>query len=1034
MKKILNQFIPPNSRNYVQKLFILSLLINIFLARQCSVDDYKMRLYPCEKDSQTRNISFYLISDCNTDAEVSESDPIFPYYTLPVYNVSCLLCGEGEIIKYNMTSKDVYCEKCSGNTYSSGRDIKFLDNWSTKILKENFIINCFSIGSFLSEKNQGCTGMSISEDGSYIQSGHLLQGYKYLIQFIVPIKSEFPGRIVLKYKYDFTIVEGYYNGRMNIFFDYQVLEDVRENPNEYKILFHDFSPGTHELAILFNYYNKGQVPLRFYIQSLEILNVKDSQTMCMTCENSVTNDEKTKCIACPDNHYFNKEKMTCIKCAEDEMYLPGFSPFNTCNKKMPCTKYDRAISDVGKCDEGSLTKKIIFENISKEYCIIEQNNSNSSLFKNEEIVSCNIPQSPEEEKCKPGYVYSNYYNLDLLNIPINKFFDKISGWFSNGEEIFPGIYTQVGNENILIKKIPISENGGYISFGLNNSISKNEEFSILLNNKPYNHFLNNIESGIKNIRINLEPGENIIEFNYKKKDLIQNPKISISIRNITIVGSTENTEQKILISCGQSKISSQDCKECISCNPNKEKIDKVNNKCIKLGEDNQGNETEKEKERGDCPAFTSDINNDCILNEVLYIPEETLKINLAPLKDYQYYLCEEMGGYLCYEDNLFIGPIIRNSESEYNSIGYLRDLQESSDTYQYTDPLFFMSLFKESPLELTDYLYTENESDEKKDNSEKKGHIFALFSKELKNDNNNNENNLFDNSSKDGIFNMNPLKVPIITETNTQNIKNKKIKKTIAERIKNVYLIGKSLNVRFKSGVLIEYDEGETCIYNKEKKFKAYVYLKCMKNDFSFPKLVDIKEDKCTYIFEWDSPYSCKNCLTKELTHYEVSKCTKGIRQYLFESNEECLIFDISNKQLSGKDQSFNVKSIDFGNPVLTSLFEKTNRLRELDFNEPKFISVEKQQQLRKFKFEYIENEIYQEKCYFFEDFSLRVKIIIIVVICIYLTIMVIVLVYFCKYRSIRNKYERIRNIKNSTISHDRNDRRNNDIVSLESK
>ena len=58
-----------------------------------------------------------------------------------------------------------------------------------------------------------------------------------------------------------------------------------------------------------------------------------------------------------------------------------------------------------------------------------------------------------------------------------------------------------------------------------------------------------------------------------------------------------------------------------------------------------------------------------------------------------------------------------------------------------------------------------------------------------------------------------------------------------------------------------------------------------------------------------------------------------------------------------------------------------------------KIISINNERQLKKFKFDFIEKEIYIEKCYFFEDFSKRIVAIIFFILGFYLV--AIILTFF---------------------------------------
>ena len=991
------------------------LLINFFIYIQhvesqiCTIDNYKIKLHPCEQETQTRNISIYLNSKCILPKNITPDNPIYPYYTLPTYNVSCIDCLQNEKIIYDPNQKDIICQKCPNNTHSTGKDLKIIENWSEEIINQNFIVNCISIGYSSYKENKDCTKLSISHDKTYIESGTLTgDEQKYIIQIIIPFKSENWGKFILSYKKDTKYLGNFNNGVFRIFFDYKLVQfDYDEYPDFINFSY-DFSPGHHQFFITYNYYAVySNYPLKLYIKSLELINIRDSFTECQN-DNDFNYNKNIKNELCPVNQYFNKENNTCIKCEENEYSLFGFTSSNECLPKKNCTKFDLSIMDIGKCDPLSKTKKIKYDLISHNYCIFETSNEN--LFKMEKNIKCEEEILNEEEECKIGYTFSHNYRLILSNIKLNDFFDRNNGWYSNENEIFTGIYNIAGEKKELYKKVKISEYNSYISFDLELNLQKDEEFKIIINsNITHEYNLDNSKNIKYFLNISLNQGDNNIIFSYIKKSQFEPTYINpVLIKNLIIHGSSELYTERKLIPCSFNEISSSDCNECIKCESNLI-ADKQTNKCI----------TSKEGKLKNCPSYTYEENNKCILNEILYQNNEKIKINLSPLKEYQKYICKELAGNLCYEDYKFIGPIVqydnnyilRNlDEQESNTNNNKKNNIEDMEIMEYKNPLFFISLFEPNSISLTDYLYSEKGNiflnNTLKPNE---GHIFALFTQTKK------SSFLFSDD------NLNPKR-----ETNEKNssfISKKKLKVTISQNIEKIYIISQSLNVRYKSGLLIEFSHGDICLNDNSKLFKAYIYLKCSKYQISFPRLIETLDNGCTYLFQWDTPYACKNCLTKEIDYYEVTKCKNGLRNYIFSSNEECVIFNGSDINLKGYNNQFNDDTIKFENDLLQKLFFGKNVKRKLNEKEQdknnKVINIKNEKQLKKFKFDFIEKEIYQEKCYFYEDFSLRVKIIIIIICCVYLLAIILTIIYCCKYNSIKHKYQKIKNrskIKNVNI------------------
>ena len=89
--------------NNIYFLFVLTLFIYSFEENSnlnfCTIDNYKLRVHPCNHETQTRNISFYLSSPCTLPKNITKSNSIYYYYTLPTYNV--LNCTQNEKIVFN---------------------------------------------------------------------------------------------------------------------------------------------------------------------------------------------------------------------------------------------------------------------------------------------------------------------------------------------------------------------------------------------------------------------------------------------------------------------------------------------------------------------------------------------------------------------------------------------------------------------------------------------------------------------------------------------------------------------------------------------------------------------------------------------------------------------------------------------------------------------------------------------------------------------------------------------------------------------
>ena len=143
-----------NKNKKEKSLISIILLILFFICYKdikcefCTVDNYKIKLFQCDLVAKTRNITFYLSSQCILPKNITKNNPIYPYYTLPTYNVSCINCQPNEKIVYEPYKKDIICQKCPKNTYSNGNNLKFYKNWSEDIINKYFTIKCFSNNEF----------------------------------------------------------------------------------------------------------------------------------------------------------------------------------------------------------------------------------------------------------------------------------------------------------------------------------------------------------------------------------------------------------------------------------------------------------------------------------------------------------------------------------------------------------------------------------------------------------------------------------------------------------------------------------------------------------------------------------------------------------------------------------------------------------------------------------------------------------------------------------------------------------------------
>lgn len=918
----------------MEKKYILIIIVNFILkisnSYPCEEKDFKQIFSQCDLETNTRNISIILLSECENKKIEDEENILSIYSTLPVFNISCdEYCNEGEIMRFNPFENKIECEKCPENTYSSGRDFKIVNNWKKEHLKK-FTVNCFAISEKETKKDDNCTSLLISNDKTMLMTGDLIGDYmKYYIQIIYFFNSKQSGRFILKYKQDSIFENNLINGEFKLYIDYELI--IRENKknSDWKIIYKDFNEGEHQIVMTYWYF-KNNENMRLYIQNFEVINFDETSITCEKCIFSFSPQGSTNCFSCPENYFYNEISLKCEKCKDGEFSFPNS---NFCRKKEKCNIYDKELIEIGNCVNG---KKILKYKINTNYCI---ENDDLKLIE-EELCDSNLNNYNNDNndiKCVPGNVLINKFEFDFKSYLIKDFFNSYEGFISNGNEIYSYLYFS-DSEETLIKKIQIISQSAYIEFDLDLNLDKDEIFTIKINQETKTY------SNIKSIfteKMNLNLGKNTIMLIFTKEK--PKNKISVKIKGLKIYGSELSNSKKILVKCPQKYISSKDCKNCIICSNNEIPDEKQEN-CIKCFEGiaqliNNNYICSK------CPSYTYYENEQCKLNEVLINDNNKLRFNLIPFKEYYQSLCSDQSGILCYEKSFIV---ISNDNKENIS---QRDL-------------FFISIFQQSTINILDFTYEEEQ------NIFKKGQIFGLF------------------TINKPSYNINS---DIFSEQNV-TFTNSKIKKNLGQFIKKVYF-SENLN---KNSITIEMEEGDICLNDPKRNYKSYINLICNKYEISSPILKKVIDNKCTFIFDWVSPYACKNCITQDLTHFERGVCKNGKREIIFNSNDFCLIFNASNIKYKGNNNINNSNDNILNSNLYDNIFGKRN-LKIVDVNQ-NFL----------FDFDYIEKKVYIQKCSFIDNLDDSLKKYLIIIPIIYIVTFIGVIIYCKKYRKMLSEYEKI--------------------------
>ena len=216
----------------------------------------------------------------------------------------------------------------------------------------------------------------------------------------------------------------------------------------------------------------------------------------------------------------------------------------------------------------------------------------------------------------------------------------------------------------------------------------------------------------------------------------------------------------------------------------------------------------------------------------------------------------------------------------------------------------------------------------------------------------------------------------------------------IGNYLKKVYL---AENKGFNS-IILEMEDGDYCLSNKNKRYKSYINLKCNKNDISFPILSKILDDECIYIFEWKNPFFCRNCIFKDLKFILQSECKNKKKETYFLENDNCLIFNI-NDDLFGFDKIENEKLLDSNSKLYKQIFDNDNIENKDLIHEDNNLNKNFDQ------FDYVTIKSINEKCNFFPY--------IIFIPLIYIITFLILIIVYCKYKRKTDTYIRLDEMNN---------------------
>ena len=554
-------------------LFLFNFFINFFFifCDFCNQSNFKQIISSCDLNTNLRNIIITKNSFCENKGNYNPENLISLYSTLPEYNISCdEKCNLGEIINFNPLINEIECLKCPRNTFNTGENF-IISNWNIYILKK-FKIKCILLKNN-NEVKKYTNCFTISDDNSMIISNDFNHDYsKYNIQLMYFFNVKKPGIFSIKLKYDsMKINNNEINGEFKLYFDYKLISN-NENNNKWELINHNFEEGSHQILILYSFNKLNNKEMKLYIKNIQISGLEDLK--CHKCINSISNEGSFKCYSCSRNSYYNLTNNKCEECEKDKFSLPDSS---SCINKQNCSNYDLNLINIGKCINN---KKILKFNIN-DLCI---NNNNIILIQE---INCN-----ENEDLKFNYFdftfnFNNYLLID--------FFDVVYGFFSNGKEIYSGLYNGI-TESILIKEFYHIPSFTNIEIDLELNLENDENFIIKINDE--------------------EKKYNLISKNLTEKFLFKNDYVKLSFIYIKNSSSIKIKNGVII-----KKIHIYD--------------------------------SQNDEEIIECPSYTFKLYNTCYLNDVLFQAKEKLKYNLLPFKNYIKTLCDNYNN-LCYQNSFIL--------------------------------------------------------------------------------------------------------------------------------------------------------------------------------------------------------------------------------------------------------------------------------------------------------------------------------------------------------------------------------------------
>jgi len=173
-------------------------------------------------------------------------------------------------------------------------------------------------------------------------------------------------------------------------------------------------------------------------------------------------------------------------------------------------------------------------------------------------------------------------------------------------------------------------------------------------------------------------------------------------------------------------------------------------------------------------------------------------------------------------------------------------------------------------------------------------------------------------------------------------------------------------------------------------------------------------KDGCTFNFKWPSPLVCPTCRKENASRWKVnnllkntkSKCYDNIMTVTFSENDDCIINNRKTKPNNEDHKTFNS---DF-NIINSQTLQQNRAISNLVVRKKRKLSINliNKQQNDNLDLGYVDTIYEFLPCKFYDNLNSDLIYIVIFIPVVFFITCVIILIIYCKYRAVRNDYQRL--------------------------